>query len=66
MCLIVMFTIFCQAVVQHVNVEGYWKTKKDILVPSIKGVLEATNFREVIKSDLLCLCGCLFLQNTKH
>lgn len=36
------------AVVQHVNVEGYWKTKKDILVPSIKGVLEATNFRELV------------------
>jgi len=40
--------LFLQAVVQQVNIEGYWKTKKDILVPSIKRVLEATNFRELM------------------
>lgn len=38
---------FLQAVVDQVNIEGYWRTKKDILIPSIKRVLEATTFREV-------------------
>ena len=32
----------------HVNVEGYWRTKKDILVPGIKRILEATTFQEVV------------------
>ncbi|KAM7430944.1 sorting and assembly machinery component 50 [Porites harrisoni] len=36
------------AFVEHVNIEGYWRTKKDILVPGIKRILEATNFRELI------------------
>lgn len=38
---------FLQAVVEQVNIEGYWRTKKDILIPSIKRVLEATTFQEV-------------------
>jgi len=49
------------AVVEHVNIEGYWKTKKDILVPSIKRVLDATSFQELVllmfeaKDNLLSL-----------
>ena len=38
---------FLQAVVDQVNIEGYWRTKKDILIPGIKRVLEATTFKEV-------------------
>jgi len=36
-----------QAVVDQVNIEGYWRTKKDILIPGIKQVLEARTFKEV-------------------
>lgn len=46
---LIVFLYSCQAFVEHVNIEGYWRTKKDILVPGIKRILEATNFREVLK-----------------
>lgn len=42
-----MELFFLQAVVDQVNIEGYWRTKKDILIPGIKRVLEATTFKEV-------------------
>lgn len=36
----------------QVNIEGYWRTKKDILIPGIKRVLEATTFRELLELAL--------------
>ena len=44
---LVLIYFLLQAVVEQVNIEGYWRTKKDILIPSIKRVLEAKTFREV-------------------
>jgi len=46
-----MEILFLQAVVDQVNIEGYWRTKKDILIPGIKRVLEATTFKEVNYSN---------------
>jgi len=40
--------LFKPAVVDQVNIEGYWRTKKDILIPGIKRVLEATTFKELL------------------
>ena len=51
--------------VEHVNIEGYWKTKKDILVPSIKRVLDATSFQEV-KKIFSFLKNDLFLEANTH
>ena len=33
---------------EQINIEGYWRTKRDILIPGIKRLLEATTFSEVI------------------
>ena len=32
----------------QINIEGYWRTKRDILIPGIKRLLKATTFSEVI------------------
>ena len=33
---------------EQINIEGYWRTKRDILIPGIKRLLKATTFSEVI------------------
>ena len=40
--------LFLQAVVEQINIEGYWRTKRDILIPGIKRLLEASTFSEVM------------------
>lgn len=49
------------ATVEQINIEGYWRTKRDILIPGIKRLLKATTFSELVelaleaKEDLMSL-----------
>ena len=47
-CFVYMIFLFLQATVEQINIEGYWRTKRDILIPGIKRLLKATTFSEVI------------------